>query len=174
MLPWKGSGKSFYPCLNRRSYGLCTSMKRRFETSSMSHFNATSKTPFWWKYTQYAFYYSSDYGNLQQTINDIKELYIRSCEEKRALESRIKELLLEQKTMKEDIEGRLHEEFRELLRKGWAYIFMNAFIYAPDFLQFFLLRYIHCNHSLFDTVTQKKRSGGKVVDFEEQHDKFLL
>lgn len=60
---------------------------------------------------------STSYSTLQQTINDIKELYVRSCEEKRTLEARITELLSERETLARETEERLQAEFKEVLRK---------------------------------------------------------
>ncbi|XP_077483208.1 centrosomal protein of 152 kDa-like [Amblyomma americanum] len=59
-----------------------------------------------------------DLGSLQQTINDVKELYIRSCEEKRQLEAQIKELMCREKNLVQETEQRLHKEFKEVLRKA--------------------------------------------------------
>lgn len=61
---------------------------------------------------------NSNYSTLQQTINDVKELYIRSCEEKRFLESQIQELTSREEIIKQDIEERLHKEFKEVLQKA--------------------------------------------------------
>lgn len=61
---------------------------------------------------------NSNYSSLQQTINDVKELYIRSCEEKRQLEAHIKELVSREKNVKQDVEQKLHHEFRGVLQKA--------------------------------------------------------
>lgn len=61
---------------------------------------------------------NSNYSSLQQTINDVKELYIRSCEEKRQLEAHIKELVSRENNVKQDVEQRLHNEFRGVLQKA--------------------------------------------------------
>lgn len=61
---------------------------------------------------------NSNYNSLQQTINDVKELYIRSCEEKRQLEAHIKELVSREKNVKQDVEQKLHHEFRGVLQKA--------------------------------------------------------
>ncbi|CAN7982722.1 unnamed protein product, partial [Ixodes hexagonus] len=60
---------------------------------------------------------STSYSTLQQTINDIKELYVQSCGEKRTLESRITELVSERETLARETEERLQAEFKEVLRK---------------------------------------------------------
>ncbi|XP_065307447.1 centrosomal protein of 152 kDa-like [Dermacentor albipictus] len=61
---------------------------------------------------------NSNYSTLQQTINDVKELYIRSCEEKRSLEAQIQELTNRERNVKQDTEQRLHKEFKEVLQKA--------------------------------------------------------
>uniref|UniRef100_L7LUY7 Uncharacterized protein n=1 Tax=Rhipicephalus pulchellus TaxID=72859 RepID=L7LUY7_RHIPC len=61
---------------------------------------------------------NSNYSTLQQTISDVKELYIRSCEEKRLLESQIQELTRREQNIKQDIEERLHKEFKEVLQNA--------------------------------------------------------
>uniref|UniRef100_A0A224YVH8 Centrosomal protein CEP152 n=1 Tax=Rhipicephalus zambeziensis TaxID=60191 RepID=A0A224YVH8_9ACAR len=61
---------------------------------------------------------NSNYSTLQQTISDVKELYIRSCEEKRSLESQIQELTRREKNIKQDTEERLHKEFKEVLQNA--------------------------------------------------------
>lgn len=61
---------------------------------------------------------NSNYSSLQQTINDVKELYVRSCEEKRQLEAHVKELASREENVKQDVEQKLHHEFRGVLQKA--------------------------------------------------------
>ncbi|XP_075748965.1 uncharacterized protein LOC119172040 isoform X2 [Rhipicephalus microplus] len=61
---------------------------------------------------------NSNYSTLQQTISDVKELYIRSCEEKRMLESQIQDLTRREQNIKQDTEERLHKEFKEVLQNA--------------------------------------------------------
>lgn len=68
---------------------------------------------------------SSNYSSLQQTINDVKELYIRSCEQKRQLEAQIKELevhikelVCREKNIVQETEQKLHKEFKEVLQNA--------------------------------------------------------
>lgn len=73
---------------------------------------------------------NSNYQSLQQTIDDVKELYIRSCEEKHELEERIQQLMSERETVEKVIEGRLREEFKEVLqrvRPVWENEMMKSF-----------------------------------------------
>ncbi|KAH6931632.1 hypothetical protein HPB50_026141 [Hyalomma asiaticum] len=73
---------------------------------------------------------NSNYGTLQRTINDVKDLYIRSCEEKRLLESQIQELTTREKNIRQETEERLHNEFKEALQKArpmWEEEMMSDF-----------------------------------------------
>lgn len=73
---------------------------------------------------------NSNYSTLQRTINDVKDLYIRSCEEKRLLESQIQELTTREKNIRQETEERLHNEFKEALQKArpmWEEEMMSDF-----------------------------------------------
>ncbi|XP_064471209.1 centrosomal protein of 152 kDa-like [Ornithodoros turicata] len=58
-----------------------------------------------------------NYDSVMQTIEDVKELYIRSCEEKRSLEERIKLLTTEKEDAVRNTEERMRNEFTDALQR---------------------------------------------------------